>query len=95
VNRSYIELTDIPVPEEDLREWGDAVMDLADWAIDLAIPLEESSAYNEAAVRWLLQYAAGRYYEAMNRIGKAESQFDLRSRRLAVKRSEPFYEYRL
>ena len=72
VNRSYIELSDIPVPEENLREWGDAVMDLADWAIDLAIPLEESSAYNEAAVRWLLQYAAGRYYEAMNRIGKAE-----------------------
>ena len=47
-------------------------MDLADWPIDLAIPLEESSTYNEAAVRWLLQYAAGRYYEAMNRIGKAE-----------------------
>jgi hypothetical protein len=74
VNRSYIDLSDIPVPEEDLREWGDAVMELADWAIDLAIPLEEGSAYDEGAVRWLLQYAAARYYEAINRIRQAEKK---------------------
>ena len=74
VNRSYIELSDLPVPEEDLREWGDAVMELADWAVDLAIPLEEGSGYDEAAVRWLVQYAARRYYESINRIRQAEER---------------------
>ncbi|MDO5702442.1 MAG: hypothetical protein Q4G47_03710 [Lachnospiraceae bacterium] len=41
-------------------------MELADWTMDLAIPLAEDSAYGEDAVRWLLRHAAERYYEAVD-----------------------------
>ena len=74
VHRTYVRMSDLPVPDEDLREWSDAVYDLADWALDLALPLAEDSSYEEPATLWLLQHAAERYYEAINRVLQAEEK---------------------
>ena len=68
VHRKYIELTDIPVPPEELSEWCDAVLDLAGWVLDLAIPLDEKAEYDEKGTSWLLTHAAEKYYESLERL---------------------------
>lgn len=76
VQRAFVAISDTPNldPEKDqeLRDWSDAILELAVWASDLAIPLTEDSTYDESAVRWLLQHAAERYYAAIADVREAE-----------------------
>lgn len=74
VLRAYIACSDVPAAEEELRAWGNAVFELADWAMDLSLPLSEEASYDETAVRWLLQHAAERYYAAIQTVRIAEEK---------------------
>ena len=68
----FIRITDTPVPPPELREWSDAVIDLAGWVLDLALVTEPDSGYDASASSWLLNHAVTRYYESLERIRAAE-----------------------
>lgn len=73
VKDKYIDLSDVDIAPDDLKEWSDNIMDLAGWVLDIAVILEKHRIMDLTSQDvWLIKDRIKHYYDALENIKAVE-----------------------